>query len=190
MCDPDAPASKMEPTTVVLTEAALFSASAAKATIEKGLSIEEQEQKVRDFYEYETEDTVGASSHSSSVGSSGKVLKSKVSFGKVNVHKHRMTLSTNPSAATGIPVELAWGETSCEELHVDEFEKKYAKKNLRKMTSEERLAIVIEHHSRGSITLVEEQVKGARASIYLSKRDDPDNLVIVAPAPTSCCTIL
>jgi len=189
MCDLDTTASKMEPTTVVLTEAALSSTSAANPMIEKDLSIEEQEQKVRDYYEYETEDTVDASSFSSE-GSRGKAIKSKVSFGIVNVHKHRMTLSTNPFAVTGIPVELAWGETSCEEFRVDDFEKKFAKKNLRKMTSEERLAIVEQHHSRGSITLIEEQLKGARASIYLSKRDDPENLVIIAPAPTSCCTIL
>jgi len=100
-----------------------------------------------------------------------------------------LTLGTNPSAKNGIPVELAWDVLSCEELAVDEFEARHGEKNLRRIDADKRQEIAEVNHSRGSIVRAKEEVKGTQARIFLSKREDPDK-PIIAPAPTSCCTIL
>jgi len=151
----------------------------------------EKQQRRGTDYGYETEEntteTSSAGGDAEGVKESktrgSKVARSKVSFGNVNVHKHRMTLGTNPSAKNGIPVELAWDVLSCEELAVDEFEERHGEKNLRRIDADKRQEIAEVNHSRGSIVRAKEEVKGTQARIYLSKREDPDK-PIIAPAPT------
>lgn len=169
-------------------------AIAENPVIQKDSGKPKQQRRGTD-YGYETEEnTTETSSAGDAEGvkeskTGSKVVRSKVSFGNVNVHKHRMTLGTNPSAKNGIPVELAWDVLSCEELAVDEFEKRHGEKNLQKLDADKRQEIAEVNHSRGSIVRTQEEVKGAQARIFLSKREDPDN-PIVAPAATSCCTII
>jgi len=100
---------------------------------------------------------------------------SKVSFGNVNVHKHRMTLSNNPSATYGVPVELAWDEESSELLTVDQYEKDHEKKDLHRMTAGERQQIAAVNHTRESITERLQEVYAAKQSISTSAAENPDD---------------
>ena len=107
-------------------------------------------------------------------------LKSHVSFGHVEVHKHRMTMGSNPSA-TGIPVELAWEEESSERIPVDEFQEHH---DVHRIATKARRRIAEEHHSRASISIVENEATKIKKSIAKSKTDPVDM------KESACCTVL
>ena len=96
---------------------------------------------------------------------------SQVSFGTVNVHKHRMTLGQNP-AASGIPVELAWEEWGSETLDVDEFEKARPDKAVHRIAKTSRERIAEEGHSRESILHVQEEMEWIKKSREASEGDE------------------
>lgn len=106
-------------------------------------------------------------------------LGSHVSFGEVHVHSHRMTLGSNPSA-TGVPVELAWEENSSEHMKIDEFEEHH---QVHRIAAKERRKIAEAHHSRDSITMVEEDSERIKKAIQESRTSD-------AAAKSRCCAIL
>ena len=100
---------------------------------------------------------------------------SHVSFGSVNVHKHRMTMGTNPFTSIGVPVELAWEEESSETMPVDAFERSHPPPPPRRLKVRERQEIAEAHHTRDSIERRQEEVHEAQRSIEASGRDDdPD----------------
>jgi hypothetical protein len=97
-----------------------------------------------------------------------------VSFGFVNIHKHRMTLSNNPATRIGLPVEISWEEHSSELLNVDEYEStKQSHSSLHRLPASTRRKIAEQHHTRESIRRVEEDIKEAKKSIESSKLDHP-----------------
>lgn len=98
---------------------------------------------------------------------------SHVSFGSVNVHKHRMTLGVNPSAH-GIPVELAWEEHSSELFDdVEKFEDSTTHE-LHRIAAVSRKKIAENHHSRDSITKSQSEVEKIKRSIAKSENDPID----------------
>jgi len=136
--------------------------------------------------------TSSAATNDDSDNAAAASSSSKVSFGNVNVHKHRMTLGTNPSTAIGVPVELAWDEESSEFVTVEEFEKR--DKSLQRIPHRKRQEIAEVHHSHDSISRRREEVAEAQRSIAASANEDPDRPFHQhrgrKSLPTSCCTIL
>jgi hypothetical protein len=104
-----------------------------------------------------------------------------VSFGSVNIHKHRMTLSNNPATRIGLPVEIAWEEHSSELLNIDEYESSKTSNSLHRLPASTRRKIAEQHHTRESILRVEDEIKEAKKSIESSKLDKP------GPKMFHCC---
>ena len=142
------------------------------------------------------EETMKSSPNDDSDDAAALVGHSKVSFGTVNVHKHRMTLGTNPSTAIGVPVELAWDEESSEFVTVEEYEKQHDAP-LRRIPHRQRQEIAEVHHTRESLSRAREEVAQTQRSIAASASEDPDRPFRQphhrgrkSHHPTSCCTIL
>ena len=62
-----------------------------------------------------------------------------VSFGRVQVHYHSVTMGDNPSVSDGMPVALDWKRVAQQVIDVDEFEQRKRKSAVGKLSSEERL---------------------------------------------------
>jgi len=107
-----------------------------------------------------------------------------VSFGEVNVHTHRMTLGTNPSA-NGIPVELAWYEEESETLTVDKFEKEHPIHEVHKIAKASREKIAQRRHTRQSIKRVENEVEKIKKSREKSEHDEEQTLGSKLKAPVA-----
>ena len=109
-----------------------------------------------------------------------------VSFGRVNVHKHRMTLGNHPFAS-GIPVELSWDVESSDEMSMEAYESSStsdantdqhhdtssnSQSSPHRLTSQIRREIAEEHHSRESIFAVLKEASLLRHAIVKSLEED------------------
>jgi len=107
---------------------------------------------------------------------------STVSFGRVNVHRHRMTLGSNPFTTRGtIPVELSWDAESSDEMSMEHYESsdvddssKPPKRRPRKLSPDARRTIAEEHHTRESIFAVLKEASLIRHAIVKSLEDEDD----------------
>ena len=129
-------------------------------------------------------------------GKKEKPATSGVTFGDVHIHKHRMTMGTNPSVKVGVPVELDWEKTSSELLSVDHYEDTHHQFELRRLNRLERQDIALVNHSRDSVIRRQQEVFEAQRLMDESARDSTDedfNLGRMIPSkkkPTnSCCVI-
>ena len=118
---------------------------------------------------------------------SGDNNNNSVSFGRVNVHKHRMTLGNHPFAS-GIPVELSWDVESSDEMSMEAYEStsstsdantdqhhdtsSNSQSSPHRLTSQIRREIAEEHHSRESIFAILKEASLLRHSIVKSLEED------------------
>ena len=106
---------------------------------------------------------------------------SHVSFGRVSVHQHRMTLGTNPSVTNGIPVELCWEAESSYESELEDYERMERRKPGR-LSPQTRREIAEEHHSRESIFATLKEASLIRHAIEKSLEYDDDDDSIISEA--------
>ena len=121
---------------------------------------------------------------------------SAVSFGRVMVHRHRMTLGSAHPFASGIPVELSWDVVSSDEMSItdyeDEEDQQQSSSNTsltddanhhhrhgsrsppRRLTSQDRREIAEEHHSRESIFAILKEASLIRHAIVKSLEEEGD----------------
>lgn len=133
-------------------------------------------------------ETTGSSTLSAGAVSTSSSTGSHVSFGPVRVHTHRMTLGTNPSTRTGVPVELAWQyDESLDFSNLDGFEEHVSSetqqqnlyrgggssdaRRVHRIAAASRERIAELHHSRDSIVRVEHEVKEIQKSRTQSEHD-------------------
>lgn len=107
----------------------------------------------------------------SSKGASTRSNDSKVSFGSVRIHKHRMSLGDNPGVSGGVPVTLAWEKEESVNYETIDAAEENLTHELRRISKNRREAIAAEHHSRNSVTLAVKEVQSIQESRFDSEND-------------------
>ena len=85
----------------------------------------------------------------------GEKHANKVSFGKVRIHTHDVTLSSNPAVSSGLPMELQWDHIESENFSIEDYEEMGGgtkKKPLRVSKVEREKRLVANGHSRSSFS--------------------------------------
>ena len=118
---------------------------------------------------------------------------SGVSFGRVNVHRHRMTLGSAHPFASGIPIELSWDVVSSDEMSMTDYEEEQSssctasvtggdanrdrhgsRSPPRRYTPQDRREIAEEHHTRESIFAILKEASLIRHAIVKSLEEEND----------------